>query len=1099
MLAFGVLTAATLLAVSPVYTRVMNDQGLSVALEKQIGSSSRNGLIRFGTFGTPDAAADMEELGAILSEELSWLTASEVRYGRLPELTLRREGEPVRTDPFRPRLSLQALSDIGDHVRLAEGRLAQPTTDPAAIEALVTVEGARVWGFRPGERIAATHSFDDCNRPPPTDDPVEARERARFPCIPQAGATISVPITIVGIIEPADQREPYWSGGALSFLPPVGTETTPPVIPIVLPEESFYQALPKLLTGLSFEYHLTGYADITRLNSANIDSTRDTLARLRVRLDERGAIPDLAMAGPLGAFQQRVSFNQVTLLLLLLQVVGMAVYYVLLVASLLAERRSEEIAMLRSRGATVGQIVSMSAAEAAVLGIGAALIAPFLASGVVAALGKTGTFKTVSGGDFLAFTLVPESFAFAIGGAVLAVIAVVIPAFFAARRGMVIYLRGAARPGKPFLQRYYIDVALVGLSALALYQLNQRGSVFDPRSVGGWSADPLLLLSPLLLILAVGASMFRFLPALLGVVSRFMSVAAGPGLALSLWQLTRSPGRYTQLALLVIMAAAVGTFAATYSETTDRSQEERALFQAGSDLRLSGFGTLQYLPPEEIKQTLASIPGVESAGTALRTTLALGPLPGFGPRLAVLGLDPDAAPDLLWFRDDFASDGLKGVLRTIQGTPVGGSGLVVPGQPTAISAWVNPTQEREATTLWVRTIDARGAFRLHELAVLDFTGYRRVAAPIFGQRDGIVFPLSIVGLLMTQPSSGADLARGSLLVDDLAVVVGGEEFVIEDFEGPFRWDVVRTATRNRDTVQVVNQGVYRGNGAAQFAFRTGIATGVRGMYVSDPNLPIPVLVSQRFLDNTGIVPGSELELVLGSVVAPVTIQGSVRLFPTLDDTEDGFLILNQRHLLFFAGLTNQGNPSAPNEAWLKIDRAAHDEVIQTLVTRYNILPAQTVDVKMLLEEINADPIVRAGGSGVLLIALVAAFTILALGFVFTLYIGGQARTVEVSVMRALGLSGRQVFAMISLEYLLIAAIGLIVGTIAGLRISATMLSFLNVTEEGARVLPPFALATRWDTVGIAYTATALAFVAGVAALALYFLRLPVSRILRLTR
>jgi hypothetical protein len=89
--------------------------------------------------------------------------------------------------------------------------------------------------------------------------------------------------------------------------------------------------------------------------------------------------------------------------------------------------------------------------------------------------------------------------------------------------------------------------------------------------------------------------------------------------------------------------------------------------------------------------------------------------------------------------------------------------------------------------------------------------------------------------------------------------------------------------------------------------------------------------------------------------------------------------------------------------------------------------------------------------------------------------------------------------MISLEYLLIAVVGLVIGTIAGLRISDTMLSFLNVTENGARIVPPFSLQTRWDTVGVAFAAVGIAFVVGVLALAGYFLRLPVSRVIRLTR
>jgi hypothetical protein len=62
-----------------------------------------------------------------------------------------------------------------------------------------------------------------------------------------------------------------------------------------------------------------------------------------------------------------------------------------------------------------------------------------------------------------------------------------------------------------------------------------------------------------------------------------------------------------------------------------------------------------------------------------------------------------------------------------------------------------------------------------------------------------------------------------------------------------------------------------------------------------------------------------------------------------------------------------------------------------------------------------------------------------------------------------------------------------------------MLSFLNVTEDGGRIVPPFDLSTSWGLVGSAYGIVALVFIAGVAALAYYFLRLPVSRILRLTR
>jgi ABC-type antimicrobial peptide transport system permease subunit len=215
----------------------------------------------------------------------------------------------------------------------------------------------------------------------------------------------------------------------------------------------------------------------------------------------------------------------------------------------------------------------------------------------------------------------------------------------------------------------------------------------------------------------------------------------------------------------------------------------------------------------------------------------------------------------------------------------------------------------------------------------------------------------------------------------------------------------------------------------------------------------------------------------------------------------GYLIINQEHLYYFAGMSGENVNAQPTEAWLNFTRDpdARQAAQRALLDQFGIPSGQIIDREVVLNDIRTDPVARAGGSGILLVALIAAFAILGLGFALTLYLGGQARTVEVSVMRAVGISPAQVFTMISLEYLLIAAVGLIIGTIAGLRISETMLSFLNVTDTGARIVPPFSLITRWDTVGIAFAAVGVSFAVGVIGLAGYFLHLPVSRVLRLTR
>ena len=220
------------------------------------------------------------------------------------------------------------------------------------------------------------------------------------------------------------------------------------------------------------------------------------------------------------------------------------------------------------------------------------------------------------------------------------------------------------------------------------------------------------------------------------------------------------------------------------------------------------------------------------------------------------------------------------------------------------------------------------------------------------------------------------------------------------------------------------------------------------------------------------------------------------------DGGGGFVVVNQEDLTYFAGITGEHESATrATEAWLSVapDEAVREGVKTALFDLYRIPDGAVLDSQEFLTDLRSDPIVRAGGSGILLVALIAALAILALGFSLTLYLGGQARSVEVSVMRAVGISSRQLLIMIGLEYLLIAAIGLAVGTLAGLQISETMLSFLDVTNTGARVVPAFDLSTQWDTVAIAFSALGAAFVIGVLALAGYLVRLPVSRVIRLTR
>ena len=68
---------------------------------------------------------------------------------------------------------------------------------------------------------------------------------------------------------------------------------------------------------------------------------------------------------------------------------------------------------------------------------------------------------------------------------------------------------------------------------------------------------------------------------------------------------------------------------------------------------------------------------------------------------------------------------------------------------------------------------------------------------------------------------------------------------------------------------------------------------------------------------------------------------------------------------------------------------------------------------------------------------------------------------EMGFLRSLGLSRRQMSALLVLEHAVIVVMGLVLGTWSGFETSVRMVSSVAVTDRGDAVLPPFSLTTDW--------------------------------------
>ncbi|MFA7250274.1 MAG: FtsX-like permease family protein [Dehalococcoidia bacterium] len=1089
--ALGVLAAATLLAATPVYAAAMTDLGLHFRLERQLARVEDHvpflDVDRM-LLGDPVDRARREAIARVTQARIGWLgtTVIEDRSAAL-DLTFpgHEASAPPRpvavtareADPLRQRWSafVYTLSDFERAIDVVEGRLPGPSS--AGLEVVLPD------GFQRHAKIGDTvrlggPSWDDCVHVPRSLDTATALDEV--PCGPTTFASMSATATIVGFVRPKDASDLRWQlfagGWRVPDQPILGRDagaSAPAGSPeeramsLITTREQFYGAFAARMPELGSRYRAGVVLDARALTLPDVPRAIDDLAAWRTDITDRlglAAGVRLTALDVLQGFRNAQTFSQIPLLLILLQVVGIVLYYVVMVMAMLLEPQAEEIGVLRSRGATTTQLVGLNVVEGAVLAIPAALAGPWIAAQVVATIGRLPAFHVITGGAPLVAHVTPEASLLGSAGAALAFGAILLPSYLVARKGILRVRREEARPaGRSVVQRYYLDFAFVIAAAFLLWQLSQRGTVFDPGSVGGWSTDPMLLLSPLVITVAVALLMLRFYPPVVRLAVRALLLFRGTAVAIGLRRAGRSPAAYARLMLLLAMSVSVGTFAASYGPTVGRSLDERVRYTAGADAR-ADIERPDRIASERALPAVRALPGVADAALAFRGSLST----ANGGSVGVLSIDPGRAPSMLWFRDDFSARPMPDLLRLLGSEGRPGGGLLLPDGATTVTIQVR-SANLQRSSLQARFRDASGEMWDSLLALPERAGAgwgpAAASVPEFAAR-----PVTLVGIRVGE-RLGLDLRRdGALQLDRVAARVGAQEVVLDDFEGAFTWSLYGAPTRD-ETFRQADGDAASGRRFGEWKWNGTITAQDRMLALNDPAVPLSAIVNREALSTLGTTDGGVAMVILNGLQIPVFVRGVVDLFPTLDPAR-GFMVLNAEQLQSIAGTVGAVDPGRPNELWLRFrddtSLTARRETLTRLMAADAPLRVKSNPLiqAVMLDDTRADPTLQAAGSGILTVAFLAVLGLSTLGIVVTLVLGARTRAVEFAVLRAVGTSGRQILRALLLEWGIVVAVGAVVGLVLGRVVASLMLRFLSVTERGDRVLPPFIVQTDWRALGL---------------------------------
>jgi len=555
------------------------------------------------------------------------------------------------------------------HLRLVDGTLplgaATATVPDASIDVVVSRAIAEKMGIQTGEKFIA----------------YDRRAMRRYEANPAR-----FNLRVVGVWEPASPNAEYWD-----------YVQVPPDNMLIVSAATFADRLGPALTDEIYQALWYLPMDASKVYVSDVDlllARLNTLDRA-VQMILPSTTVDVSPVKALQAYQASAGLLDVLLLASSVPVVGLLLAFVALIVTLNTEHQRNQIAVMRSRGASSGQIAGIVALESLVLGVVALCLALPVSLLLARMMGQTRTFLDFSlPTDFRVGITWPTVLrgALAMG---FSLVAQIVPTLDAARHTTVTYKQERARTLRPpAWQRAWLDVLLLIPGGYGAYLLSQQGSLLGVAD--GVPADPfsnpLLFLVPAITLLGLTLFLLRLLPLLLRLVAWVTGYTGSVSLLMASRQLARAPGLYVAPLGLLALTLALSSYTASLAATMDNHLFDQQFYRVGADISLVDTGEdlgaadiaiptggnsgasrdaavgsrWQFLPVSDY----LNLPGVISATRVGRYDARVQTPGGFVPG-TFIGVDRVDFSGIAYWREDFASEPLGSLMNKLATAPDG--------------------------------------------------------------------------------------------------------------------------------------------------------------------------------------------------------------------------------------------------------------------------------------------------------------------------------------------------------------------------------------------------------------------------------------------
>ena len=534
-------------------------------------------------------------------------------------------------------VKLGGMTELDEHISFTSGRMYEPGKDADGVYEVICTERALQVSQIDMGTVYEVKNLLDADNPD------------------------TVKIKVVGVFEPVSDTDTFWSEGMTNY------------------DNAFFADFETVINDII----MTGVVnlnsvdcriiiDYQNLDMNVIEHVRSSFESQKEQYKEEATTFTVPAQEILESYAGKASSLRYIMLMLDIPVVLMLVFYLFMVSQLNIESERNEIAMLKSRGASSWQVLRIYAYETLILGAVSAIVGPFVGLGLCNILGVSNGFLEFVNRPALHAKLSLAPFVYALIAVAVFFVTTLVPIIPASRVSIVAHKQSKAHEQKkPFWQRCFLDVAFIVLPVVWLWWYNRVNENLISLGVVDTSAtmNPLMFAASTVFILGAALFCVRIYPYFIRLIYLIGRKKWSPAAYISLNNIGRSStGREKFIMIFLILTVALGIFSANTARAINRNTEERIRYNLGADAVITEAWktsrvrvtdeetgeestTTQYTEPEF--ERYSTLPGVKLATPVLqRDSVQLRYDDSSTPEVHIMAIIPDQFAQVAWFRSD---------------------------------------------------------------------------------------------------------------------------------------------------------------------------------------------------------------------------------------------------------------------------------------------------------------------------------------------------------------------------------------------------------------------------------------------------------------